>query len=92
MTLALQAYAKLSFSEVRFWPKCEVPTGVRKRLLLGVDRTYGGHHEIDASDPKRSFTRSGATPARGPKLRRDQLPRWPFGLPGLALSLQMRWL
>jgi hypothetical protein len=24
---------------------------VRKGLLLGVDRTYGGHHETDAFDP-----------------------------------------
>src|SRR5258707_13017326 len=28
---------------------------VRKRLLLGVDRTCGGHHETDAFDPKRSW-------------------------------------
>ena len=24
-------------------------------LLLGVDRTYGGHHEPDANDPKLTF-------------------------------------
>jgi hypothetical protein len=29
---------------------------VRKCLLFGVDRTYRGHHETDALDPKRSFT------------------------------------
>jgi hypothetical protein len=28
---------------------------VRKCLLFGVDRTYRGHHETDASDPKRTF-------------------------------------
>jgi hypothetical protein len=27
---------------------------IRKCLLLGVDRTEGGHHETDASDPKRT--------------------------------------
>jgi hypothetical protein len=26
---------------------------VRKCLMLGVDRTYSGDHETDASDPKR---------------------------------------
>jgi hypothetical protein len=25
---------------------------VRKRLMLGVDRTYVGHHESDANDPE----------------------------------------
>src|ERR1700676_1857076 len=28
---------------------------VRRCLLLGVDRTYRGHHETDAVDPKRTF-------------------------------------
>lgn len=28
---------------------------VRKRLMLGVDRTYDGHHESEANDPKRHF-------------------------------------
>jgi hypothetical protein len=28
---------------------------VQKCLLFGVDRTYGGHHETDAIDPKRTF-------------------------------------
>jgi len=28
---------------------------VRKCLLFGVDRTYRGHHEIDAFDPKRDI-------------------------------------
>src|SRR5882757_5210512 len=27
---------------------------VRKCLLFGVDRTYRGHHETDAFDPKRT--------------------------------------
>jgi len=27
---------------------------VRRCLLLGVDRTYRGHHETDAIDPKRT--------------------------------------
>jgi hypothetical protein len=27
---------------------------VRKCLLLGVDRTYDGHHQTDATDPKRT--------------------------------------
>ena len=31
---------------------------VGKCLLLGVDRTYGGHHEIDAFDPKQTRTRT----------------------------------
>ena len=28
---------------------------VRKCLLFGVDRTYRGHHETDAFDPKRTL-------------------------------------
>jgi hypothetical protein len=28
---------------------------VWKRLLFGADRTYGGHYETDAIDPKRSW-------------------------------------
>src|SRR5258708_35429987 len=28
---------------------------VRKRLMLGVDRTYDGHHQADATDPKRAW-------------------------------------
>jgi hypothetical protein len=28
---------------------------VRKRPMLGVERTYGGHHEIDAFDPNRTW-------------------------------------
>jgi hypothetical protein len=28
---------------------------VRKCLLFGVGRTYGGHHETDASDPNRTW-------------------------------------
>ena len=28
---------------------------ILKRLILGVNRTYDGHHETDASDPKRTF-------------------------------------
>jgi len=28
---------------------------VRKCLLFGVDRTYRGHHETDALDPKRTL-------------------------------------
>src|SRR5580704_1000797 len=29
----------------------------RKCLLLGVDRTYRGHHEADAIDPERTLDR-----------------------------------
>ena len=29
---------------------------VQKRPMLGVDRTYDGHHESDANDPKRTFS------------------------------------
>lgn len=35
---------------VRSFPRLRA----RKSLLLRVDRTQGGHHEIDASDPKRT--------------------------------------
>ena len=35
-----------------------------KCLLFGVDRTYGGHHEIDASDPKRTTARFGLGSSR----------------------------
>jgi hypothetical protein len=31
---------------------------VRKCLLFGVDRTYDGHHETDANDPKRKWRKS----------------------------------
>jgi hypothetical protein len=30
---------------------------VRKCLLIGVDRTYGGHHETDAIDPEQTLDR-----------------------------------
>jgi hypothetical protein len=32
--------------DVGNWPKCEVPTDP-EMLLLGVDRTYRGHHETN---------------------------------------------
>ena len=40
----------------------------RKGLLLGVDRTYDGHHETDASDPQ---TLGGATFNRCSELNPD---------------------
>jgi hypothetical protein len=30
---------------------------VRNCLLIGVDRTYGGHHETDAIDPEQTLDR-----------------------------------
>ena len=38
----------------RCWHKCEVPTGSGNVCCWGVDRTYRGHHETDAIDPKRT--------------------------------------
>jgi hypothetical protein len=40
---------------------------VRKCLLFGVDRTYRGHHETDASDPNRTSRTaySITSPVRG---------------------------
>ena len=46
--------------DVRSWHKCECRL-VRKCLLFGVDRTYRGHREPDAFDPKRIFRKHRAT-------------------------------
>jgi hypothetical protein len=43
--------ARIAF-DFRYWHKCEVPTGSGKCLLAGVDRTYRGHHETNASEPE----------------------------------------
>jgi hypothetical protein len=41
-----------------------------RRLLFGVDRTYRGHRESDASDPKRTSVRT-RSPPRSDQLRHD---------------------
>src|SRR5882757_7606800 len=43
---------------------------VRKCLLFGVDRTYLGHHETDALDPLRTWTRSSSHRDRAQKMQR----------------------
>ncbi len=42
------------FQRVHYWHSYEVPTVSGDVCCWGVDRTYRGHHETDAFDPKQT--------------------------------------
>jgi hypothetical protein len=55
---------------VGFWVQMRSADKLQKCLMLGVDRTYDGHHETDAFDPGQT-SRTAFSLAQHP----DRLPR-----------------